>query len=154
MTINLNTRKPIDAITSEDLQTFPIWEFAIDEEGQEDQDETWIRPLACASVPLNESAITVATSFTTASGLQIWGATFVSTYAGIEIDGFALLLQNRYITIPPSSQNIHKKVLEDFIAALKLTSAEIFPMKYVLAVPIENQTTSIQGLLSYPSLRI
>jgi hypothetical protein len=34
MSINLNTRKSIDKITIEDLEQFPIWEFALDDEDE------------------------------------------------------------------------------------------------------------------------
>jgi len=36
--------KPVDELTIEDLQESPIWEWAIDEEETEEQDETWVRP--------------------------------------------------------------------------------------------------------------
>ncbi|KEZ47966.1 hypothetical protein [Metabacillus indicus] len=36
--------KPIDKLTIEDLKENPIWEWAIDEEENEEQDETWVRP--------------------------------------------------------------------------------------------------------------
>jgi hypothetical protein len=36
--------KPVDELTVEDFKESPIWEWAIDEEENEDQDETWVRP--------------------------------------------------------------------------------------------------------------
>jgi hypothetical protein len=39
--------KPIDLLTPADIEQHPIWEFAIDEEGIEGQDETWVRPFHC-----------------------------------------------------------------------------------------------------------
>lgn len=48
MPTTAETRKPIDGLTLADLEAFPIWEFAIDEEGVEGQDETWVRPLVVA----------------------------------------------------------------------------------------------------------
>src|SRR3954462_3252023 len=48
MTTSLTTRKPVDELTAADLEAFPVWEYADDEEGDdEDQDETWVRPVAC-----------------------------------------------------------------------------------------------------------
>lgn len=37
--------KSLDDITLEDVLKFPIWEWALDEEGEEGQDETWQRPI-------------------------------------------------------------------------------------------------------------
>ncbi|HGH7183085.1 hypothetical protein DXB51_27355 [Bacillus cereus] len=36
--------KPIDELTIEDLKQNPIWEWAIDEEENEEYDETWVTP--------------------------------------------------------------------------------------------------------------
>jgi hypothetical protein len=37
-------RKQVTALVPADLERFPIWEFAIDEEGEEGQDEETVRP--------------------------------------------------------------------------------------------------------------
>ncbi|WP_418126330.1 hypothetical protein [Variovorax sp. 160MFSha2.1] len=35
----LATRKPVDELTAAELETFPVWEFAVDEDGDgEEQD--------------------------------------------------------------------------------------------------------------------
>ena len=39
MQVTLKTRKPVNKLTPEDLVTFPIWEFASDEEGVEGHDD-------------------------------------------------------------------------------------------------------------------
>ena len=40
-------RKPVFKLELEDLDLSPIWEFALDEEGEPDQDETTVRPYPC-----------------------------------------------------------------------------------------------------------
>ena len=37
--------KSLDDITLEDVLSYPIWEWALDDEGEEGQDETWQRPV-------------------------------------------------------------------------------------------------------------
>ena len=37
--------KSLDDITLDDVLKYPIWEWALDEEGEEGQDETWQRPI-------------------------------------------------------------------------------------------------------------
>jgi hypothetical protein len=44
MQATIATRKPVDELTASDLEAFPVWEFAMDEEGVEEQDETWVKP--------------------------------------------------------------------------------------------------------------
>ncbi|PAE39014.1 hypothetical protein [Bacillus sp. 7884-1] len=40
----MSKSKPVDELTIDDFKESPIWEWAIDEEENEDQDETWVRP--------------------------------------------------------------------------------------------------------------
>lgn len=40
----LRIRKSVADLSRADLAEFPIWEFALDEEGEDDQDETTVRP--------------------------------------------------------------------------------------------------------------
>jgi hypothetical protein len=40
----MSKSKPVDELTIEDFKESPIWEWVIDEEENEDQDETWVRP--------------------------------------------------------------------------------------------------------------
>lgn len=39
-------RKQVYELTSEDLLDYPVWEFALDEEGEEGQDEATVRPFS------------------------------------------------------------------------------------------------------------
>ena len=41
----MRVRKPVDKLTPADLEQFPFWEFALDEEGIAGQDETTVRPV-------------------------------------------------------------------------------------------------------------
>jgi hypothetical protein len=38
--------KPIDELTIDDLKNYKIWQWALDEEENEAQDETWVTPAA------------------------------------------------------------------------------------------------------------
>ena len=40
-------RKPVFKLDLDDLVLSPVWEFALDEEGEPDQDETTVRPYPC-----------------------------------------------------------------------------------------------------------
>ncbi|HZH61138.1 MAG TPA: hypothetical protein VEY70_16560 [Metabacillus sp.] len=40
----MSISKPVDELTLEDFNESPIWEWAIDKEENEGQDETWVRP--------------------------------------------------------------------------------------------------------------
>ncbi len=40
----MKIRKQVYELTIEDLNRFPVWEFGLDEEGEEGQDEATVRP--------------------------------------------------------------------------------------------------------------
>ena len=45
MSYKTGKSKPLDEITLEDILENPIWEWSLDEEDNEEQDETWQRPI-------------------------------------------------------------------------------------------------------------
>lgn len=45
MTYSTGKAKSLDDISLNDVLKYPIWEWALDEEGEDDQDETWQRPI-------------------------------------------------------------------------------------------------------------
>ncbi|PSL41053.1 hypothetical protein B0H99_103187 [Planomicrobium soli] len=51
--------KPVNELTIDDLKKSPIWEWAIDSEENEEQDETWVRPAETKdfTVELNGSIV-------------------------------------------------------------------------------------------------
>src|SRR4051794_13393492 len=72
-----DTRKPAQSLTTADLDAFPIWQFADDEEGIEGRDETWVRPVDARSVPRRSYTI-VAADFRAACGREFRGHIAVS----------------------------------------------------------------------------
>ncbi|MED0982322.1 hypothetical protein P4T48_23105 [Bacillus paramycoides] len=55
----MSNSKPIDELTIEDLKQNPIWEWALDEEENEECDETWVKPAETINftVELNGSIV-------------------------------------------------------------------------------------------------
>jgi hypothetical protein len=70
----LNVRKQVYELTLHDLATFPVWEFRLDEEGEEGRDESTVRPYA-ASGPLDSAdrMFVVRAVFTLADGSRMQG---------------------------------------------------------------------------------
>jgi len=145
----LRTRKPIDQLRVADLEAFPVWEFATDEEGVPGQDETWVRPLGRTLVPEQASSLSVAARFLTASGREFNGIVGVSTFGGLDIGHAAIITDARYVFIPlPSCHDAHESCS---IAAqqLGLTEDELFPLRYRLLVPAEGVAQPIEGSYAY-----
>jgi hypothetical protein len=70
----VRVRKQVYDLTLDDLSRFPIWEFKLDEEGEEGGDESTVRPYT-ASGPLDpaERMFVVRAVFTLADGSRMQG---------------------------------------------------------------------------------
>jgi hypothetical protein len=147
MNSTLATRKPIEDITIEDLKHFPIWEFALDE-SNEDQDETFIRPIDSKVVPLNNYSMSVHTYFTTASGMEIQGLIEVSTDDGIELGHGVLLFDNNYIFVPYNNFDDCEDEYKEIANILGLNYEDTFPLSFKLSIPIEGNAELIEGKFS------
>jgi hypothetical protein len=70
----LNVRKQVYELTLQDLATFPVWEFRLDEEGEEGRDESTVRPYAIAGpLECGEPMFVVRAVFTLADGSRMQG---------------------------------------------------------------------------------
>ena len=68
----MKIRKPIYELTLNDVRQFPVWEFALDEEGEEGQDEATVRPCKISDA-LDTSDVIVRAEFTLADGTKMFG---------------------------------------------------------------------------------
>lgn len=145
----LETRKPIDRLTRGDLSTFPVWEFALDEEGIEGRDETWVRPLDTQVVPRGQYSLQVATDFTVACGRTYGGFIDVTTAEEpIEICGGVILDGSDYLVIPSPEMFDYTKARAEFLSRLGLSESEMFPISYTLRVPVEGEQARRAGSLT------
>jgi hypothetical protein len=70
----MKIRKQFDELTLDDVRRFPVWEFALDDGGEEEQDEETERPWKISG-PLDPSdgMFSVRASFTLADGTKMNG---------------------------------------------------------------------------------
>jgi hypothetical protein len=67
-------RKQVYHLTLEDLSRFPVWEFALDEEGEEGQDEATVRPYGVSGdLDASEGMFIVRAFFTLTDGSRLLG---------------------------------------------------------------------------------
>ena len=131
----LDTRKPIDRLTADDLLAFPIWEFATDEEDIEGRDETWVRPVDARTVRKGLWSLSVAADFRTHSGTPIPGFVGVTTANGVELDHGVLLPDGQYVFVDVSDARGRASTAR----ALALSEQETFPMTFTLRVHINRE---------------
>ncbi|HYN10338.1 MAG TPA: hypothetical protein VES67_23325 [Vicinamibacterales bacterium] len=66
-------RKPVFKLDLEDFILSPVWEFALDEEGEPDQDETTVRPYSRPGAPPVDGMFVVRARFQLADGTTMSG---------------------------------------------------------------------------------
>src|SRR5438128_1732620 len=156
MTATLNTRKPEVKLKVSDFRTFPIWKFAIDEEGKNGQDETWVRPVQRSVIPLGAYSLLVSTEFTTSSGRRLLGCMSVSTADRIvEIRPVAVFGRVGYKTLPRASRALAIQRHYDWsirernvlVKALGLRENAVSPLRYTLRVLIRGENKPRKGVL-------
>lgn len=129
---SLKTRKPIDELRIADVDAFPVWEFATDEEGNEDQDETWVRPMRVKQIPSDAYSLLVSANFTAPNGAKYKGIVGVSTAAGFEAR-----YGRRFKAGARRRERARRK------------AKDLFPLSYRLAVRVEGEAALREGVYSY-----
>jgi hypothetical protein len=125
----------------------PVWEYALDEEGLEDRDETWVRPVDTRAVPKGNDTL-VAADFTAACGKRFTGFVGVSTLEGAPEVIQGTILHGRedlFISNPEASG--HRDFRKHLLTALHLTEAEMFPVSFQLRVPVAGRAKYSGGVL-------
>jgi len=156
MPVTLKTRKPVVKLTASDLRTFPVWEYAIDEEGDGEQDETWVRPVDCAVIRKGEYSQIVGSDFTTPTGRRLQGFMDVTTARGqVEICPGAVVGSIGYIVLPTVSRKLavarkydwSLRERDRFSQALGVQEADVFPLRYLLRVPVREEVSARGGVI-------
>lgn len=149
MSPTLETRKPVTTLTLTDLDAFPIWEYAIDEEDVEGQDETWVRPVDARGVPWRSCAIAAA-DFRLSCGREYRGSIDVSRlddrpefHEGAIHDADGI----RFRLVPNPKFAFFDQAMSDLLNGLGLTESEVFPITYILRVPFEGEAGCRWGIL-------
>jgi hypothetical protein len=148
MRATLRTRKPVSRLTLSDLRSFPVWEFCIDEEGVEGQDETWIRPLARSTIPRKGWSLPVAANFTFKDGSNFKGFV-VTTTASDDSDqpGAVLFFGGRQVCVPTKTEFNRNAAKKDLLKALAREAKAVFPIRFQLQVLVHGEMTLRSGVL-------
>jgi hypothetical protein len=147
MEASLQTRKPIEALTPEDLDAFTIWEFALDKEEDEQQDETWVRPLDRSTIPREASSLSVAADFITADGTRFVGIVGLSTDGGLEIASASLLAEGAYI-YAGHGEKTSIRYKTSAASELGMPPRAIYPLRFTLRALLEGESAPRSGMFA------
>jgi hypothetical protein len=156
MPATLKTRKPVVKLTTADLNMFPVWEYAIDEEGDAEQDETWVRPVDCEVIRQGEYSQIVASDFTTARGKGLQGFMDITTARGqVDIHAGAIVGEVGYFVLPTLSLDKATalkygwslRARDELCQALGLQETGVFPLQYSLRVKVSGENSARGGVI-------
>jgi hypothetical protein len=155
MPATVQTRKPVEELTASDFIAFPIWEFVLDEEGVEGQDETWVRPVNAKEVPRGAYSQLVASNFKTTRGVNYQGFMMLTTAEGIQVTPGSLVGEGRYVVLPAMSDqrarregiNWSLQSRQEVLEMLQSPEETVFPITYALRVPIRGEQTVRSGVV-------
>ncbi|MBA5689227.1 hypothetical protein [Rugamonas apoptosis] len=143
------TRKPIASLTRADLEAFPIWEFATDEEGHPGRDETWVRPSKASLIPLDSYSLSIRAQFLTPTGNLLHGFISVNTVGEFETVHGAIFTNSDYVFIPWPGYGGAKQSAAEAAAQLSLAIQDLFPLHFRLALPLEGESTPRNGIYAF-----
>jgi hypothetical protein len=153
----MRVRRQVYELTTADLDEFPVWEFALDEEGEPDQDEATVRPWQDA-LPLdpNEGMFVVRAGFLLADGTRLVG------YLTPPVQGDDSIGTVQPIVVTPDGQvgfwcglmAQSGETLAANYAKLGRAASAVFPLRYASEVEIESGpiTGTVDGFMHYRSL--
>jgi hypothetical protein len=135
----MKIRKQVYELSLFDLRNCPVWEFALDEEGQEGQDEATVRPHTIKGMldPASGTFVTRA-SFELADGTRMQGYITPAPQGDGDLGTVQPVIvcdQGQVFfwcgAIEPSQQDIRSGY-----AVLGKTASEVFPVRYESDVPL------------------
>jgi hypothetical protein len=150
----MQIRKQDCDLVLDDLAKFPVWEFALDEEGHEDQDERTVRPYF-ASPPLDQGQayLIVRASFYLADGTQMIGyikplelgdASMLTPLIPADMNPIIITQQGHVAFWYGASQPDSEEISRNY-AILNKRPQEVFPIRFASDVEVLNSI--VDGVL-------
>jgi hypothetical protein len=133
-------RKPVDQLTWADFAASPVWEFALDEEGEPGQDETTVRPYPVnGELDPTRGMFVIAAKFVLADGTPMQG------YLTPPVQGEASLGTLQPIIITPVGQVFFwcgmiapddERIAQSYSMLGKSSPSEVFPIEFESNFPV------------------
>lgn len=144
-------RRQVYLLTEDDLEKHPVWEYALDEEGEEDQDEATVRPVACVQLPKSELRLgAMAATAKLRDGREVPAVlSFYVSSRGVEEypEGVLHPSQPRILVGGQHHGFWHgilkprRGEMDSFYAAVGSTANEVFPIEITARITVEGEET-------------
>jgi hypothetical protein len=133
-------RKSVSDLSASDLAVHPVWEFALDEEGEDGQDETTVRPLEpCDELDPSTGMFVVRATFRLADGTEhrgyltppVQGDDSLGTLQPVVVTDQGQVLFWWGAIMPPTTA-----IAQSYERLGKTTPSDVFPIHFSSDFPI------------------
>jgi hypothetical protein len=139
-------RKQVTELTAADLEEFPIWEHALDEEGEEGQDEETVKPRPDLSVAdPADGLLLVRAELVAADGTQFGGYVYPNAEPYIGYLQPTAVTDDGQVNFWLGAFGPRAGQLERGYELLGKTAQQLFPVRYRAVVPYKG--ASLDGAL-------
>ena len=136
----MHIRRQVYDLTPSDLHRYAVWEYALDEEGSEGQDEATVRPCeTCGPVDPAQGMFIVRAAMTFADGTRLVGYVTLSAHGGADLSSCqpAVVVPGGQVSFWRGMLELGPEELSTSYALLEKTSpAQVFPIKFESDVSI------------------
>ena len=127
-------RKQIDQLTAEDFDASPVWEFALDEEGEPGQDECTVRPFQTEG-PIDASSgmFVIRATFTLADGSTAAGYVTPPNESDEDLDAIqpVVITNDGQLMFWWGVLEPQRTWIDSAYAKLGRDSADVFPIHFL-----------------------
>ena len=127
----MRIRKQVYDLKSADLEKYPVWEFALDEEGTEGQDEATVRPKpGVTEISDFTGQLVVRAEFIAADGTAFIGAITPNKTMDLGYIHPVIIAQDKQIMFWHGAMKPKPSDLEASYKILRKTPKQLFPLKF------------------------
>jgi hypothetical protein len=134
MKTSVDTHKPVENVNAEDLELFPVWQFLPDDGiEKDDEDETWVKPVASPVIPANTAALCISAAARLPCGMVYPAILLGETCSQLVVSGVALLTTLGQVLFHESDSpaETHRALKH-----LGLSQAQVLPIEFTTRAPL------------------
>ena len=144
----MKLRKQVYALSAQDLEQHPLWEYALDEEAEPGQDEATVRPLdTLPTNPENRSQVVLAIKWVLADGTMSYGVINCPTTSEWDISDLlpSIVVNDGMVSFWQGVRVPSRETITNEYRRLGKTTEHVFPANFRTLVEIDGRF--VQGII-------
>ncbi len=150
----MRIRKQVYELSAQDLEKYPMWEYALDEEDEPDQDEATVRPVQeLPANPEDRSQVVLAMTLTLADGTSSYGVIKCPTTPDWDMSDLlpAMLVNDGMVSFWQGVRVPSRDTLSNEYRRIGKVAEQVFPAGFRTLVEIDGHIVhgTIDGFYHY-----